>query len=177
MRKILILGPTGSGKTTSANEIAKLLGVTAIALDDLFWDNQGNNWAKKRDEQARDLLLAQILSRPIWVIEGVYDKWLPDAFDQANVIVLLQMSRAVRWWRIIKRYIKQKTGYCTGKRDNLRSLINLLKWDIQYERDNLVRIKEKLKRADLAIKTRYISTGDDLTTFIRQFSNHDHPAA
>lgn len=168
MRKILILGPTGSGKTTLSRQLAEILGVPVTALDDLFWDNDGNNWMKKRDEKERSALLIQKLSSPAWVLEGVYDKWLLEAFDQADAIILLQLGRVVRWWRVIKRYVKQRMGYKTSKNDSLRSLVHLLQWDIEYEHNNMVRIREKLKRVDLIAKTHYISKQADLTAFLEQ---------
>ncbi len=112
-------------------------------LDDLQWDN-GAGYGTKRDPSERDALLAQLLSKDDWIIEGVYYAWRGRCFAEADRIYLLEVPRRVYRRRIIRRFIRRKLGLEPGKRETLKSLSALLQWADKYERVNLAEIKKIL---------------------------------
>ena len=112
-------------------------------LDDLQWDN-GAGYGTKRDPSERDALLAQLLSKDDWIIEGVCYAWCGRCFAEADRIYLLEVPRRVYRRRIIRRFIRRKLGLEPGKRETLKSLSALLQWADKYERVNLAEIKKIL---------------------------------
>ena len=48
-RRVIVIGNSGSGKTTVANRIGHLLSIPVMGLDAFHW--QGNSYGQKRDEQ------------------------------------------------------------------------------------------------------------------------------
>lgn len=80
------------------------------------------------------------------VIEGVYYSWRQQSFDEANKIYVLDMPRYLYKSRIIMRFIKRKLGIQQGKRETLKSIINLIKWTETFQNKNLKEIKTILDK-------------------------------
>ena len=89
--KIHIIGGSGSGKTYLAENLSKKYGIRHYDLDDLQWDNDADTYGVKRSKEERGELLEEILKEPEWIIEGVYYKWVSEAFAAADVIYVLNV--------------------------------------------------------------------------------------
>jgi adenylate kinase family enzyme len=68
MRRVSVVGSTGSGKTTFARALASILGVPGVELDALNW---GPNWTPVDDATFRQRVDAET-SGEAWVVDGNY---------------------------------------------------------------------------------------------------------
>lgn len=141
-RKIHIIGGPGSGKSRIARKLATLCNISAYDLDDIFWDRLANDYATKAREEDRNAALSKILKKKSWIIEGVYYRWLSQAFRDADLIIVLTTSKWIRHWRIIRRFIKRKLGIIPSKKETLRDFWELVKWNQKFDSDNLMRIRK-----------------------------------
>lgn len=144
--KIHIIGGSGTGKSYLAHILSKKYNIPHFDLDDLQWDNISNKYGVKMNVDRRNLLLQQILEKENWIIEGVYYKWCLQCFEDADIIYILEVPRKIYRFRIIKRFIKRKLGIEKGKKENLKSLKNLLKWTDKFQTVNMVEIKSILQK-------------------------------
>ena len=142
--KIHIIGGPGSGKTFLAEKLSKELGISHFDLDDLQWDNKSASYGVKRSPGERDRLLNEVLSHNDWIIEGVYYSWCQQCFADADRIYVLNVPRYKYRYRIIRRFVRRKLGLEKGKKENLKSLRELLKWADKYQKVNLVEIRKLL---------------------------------
>ena len=144
--RIHIIGCSGSGKSYLADKLSEKYNIPHFDLDDLQWDNNAEHYGVKMPEEKRDAMLREIVSGPDWIVEGVYYKWVLDSFDTADLIYVLDMPRRLYRRRIILRFIKRKLGLAEGKKESLKSLINLLKWTKKFQNENMPKIKEILEK-------------------------------
>jgi len=72
--RILVVGVTGAGKTTTAKKISEITGHVHIELDELFW---GPGWEPRPDEVFRESVLTA-LAGGRWVACGNYHGKLND---------------------------------------------------------------------------------------------------
>lgn len=140
--KIHIIGSSGSGKTYLSKRLSQKYGIPAYALDDLFWDNDG--YSGKRDPDSRNAMLAEILQKNDWIIEGVQYAWVGRSFEEADIIYLLEPPAYLCRMRIVRRFITRKYCGTARKNESLKALMELLKWTKKFYGVNLPKIKDTL---------------------------------
>jgi adenylate kinase family enzyme len=88
-QRTVIIGNTGSGKSTVAKRLAARRHVRAIDLDSLHWEDE--SYDRKRDEAEASRLVVEVAAKPRWIIEGVYG-WLASvAIPRATALVWLDL--------------------------------------------------------------------------------------
>ncbi len=136
--RIVVVGSTGSGKTTLARELAHLHGVAHVELDALNWDP---NWTQAPAEVFRQRVAAALEGREGWVVDGNYSRARDLVWPRATHIVWLDFPlRIVLWrlfWRTLRRWWRQEELW-NGNRerfsDNFLSKDSLFLWAIQTHR-------------------------------------------
>lgn len=140
--RIYIVGPVSSGKTTLAKKLSDALNIPCQSLDEVVHiPDKSSPWGnRRRQAEERDELFHSVIQQPKWIIEDVGRPCFEMGFGEADTIILLEVSRKTRNYRIIKRWIKQRLGiekciYNPG----LRMLKSMLKWSKGYDegKDNL----------------------------------------
>ncbi|MDZ4277220.1 MAG: topology modulation protein [Erythrobacter sp.] len=101
MRRVLIIGPCGSGKSTLARELAPLLGLPLIHMDQLGWQ-AGWVETQKAELHAR---LAEAVAQDEWLIEGNYGSTLLPRLERADTVIYLDFPITLCLWRLIRRIV------------------------------------------------------------------------
>lgn len=119
--RIMICGPSNSGKSTLAVALAKKLGAEAFHVD-LFRHQPDTNWVQRPDNEFAALHDAAIL-RDRWVMDGNYSSLMPQRFARATGIIFLHDSRWANFRRYLWRTLFQKRsrpGSLAGDRDSIK---------------------------------------------------------
>ncbi len=103
LRRIAVVGTSGSGKTTFAKEIARLLGLSHVELDALNW---GPNWTEAPVDVFRERV-AEALRGPEWVVDGNYSRVRDLVWGKADTLVWLDYPLRVILWRVISRSLRR----------------------------------------------------------------------
>ena len=121
MRKISVTATTsGNGKTTVGRELARRLDVPFVELDALV---HGPNWTETPDEELRRLL-EPTLAGDGWVIDGGYRGKIGNVvWEQADVIVWIDLPLHVWMPRLLRRTVRRLHGQeelWNGNRETIR---------------------------------------------------------
>lgn len=101
MRKVLVIGSSGAGKSVFAARLAKRTGLPLIHLDALYWKP---GWIQTpKDEWLRTV--DGLLARDAWVMDGNYAGTLDRRLSVCDTAIFLDLPRTVCLWRAIKRRI------------------------------------------------------------------------
>jgi len=102
MKRILVIGCSGAGKTTLSQELGRHLRFPVHHLDRLWWRP---GWAHVSREDF-DAGLAEILNTDRWIIDGDYNRTLPERLKYADTVILLDYSRSLCLYRALKRIMR-----------------------------------------------------------------------
>ena len=101
-KRIVILGITGSGKTTLAHKLSEELGIPHIQLDTLYW---GPNWKKNPTEIFR-ASVEKALEQESWIIDGNGGSARDIIWPKAELAIWLDFPIPVIFYRLLKRTLK-----------------------------------------------------------------------
>ena len=99
MRRVLIVGSPGAGKSTLAQKLAARTGLPLIHLDDLYW-NPG--WVKV-EAAVWQQRLAEALAQERWILDGNFSTTLRERALHADQVVFLRPPRLLCLWRAFWR--------------------------------------------------------------------------
>ncbi len=90
MKRVNVVGSSGSGKTTFGRRLAEALGAPFIEMDALFWRP---GWTQTPDE-AFFPILRDALRGDTWVVDGNYTRTVPIKWARADTVVWLDYGFA-----------------------------------------------------------------------------------
>lgn len=102
MKKIILIGCPGSGKSTMALRLHEITALPVVHLDRLWW-LPGWQHATREDF---DRKLLQELEKPEWIMDGDFSRTLPKRLEYSDTVVFLDYPRRVCLWGVLKRVIR-----------------------------------------------------------------------
>ncbi|MEO8514171.1 MAG: adenylate kinase [Ignavibacteria bacterium] len=98
-KKIVIVGSSGSGKTTFAGRLSQLTKIKQYEIDSMFWKP---NWVQTGDEEFRGLV-GDVTCRDEWIIDGNYRRVQDLTVGRANTVIWLDMNLPRIMYRVTLR--------------------------------------------------------------------------
>jgi adenylate kinase family enzyme len=144
MKKILVIGSGGAGKSIFSRRLGEKTGIEVIHLDKLYWCA---GWLEPpKDEWRRTVETA--VNGDEWIMDGNFGGTMEMRLAACDTAIFLEMPRTVCLYRILKRWLTYRntnrpdmTEGCNEKID-----FEFLKWIWEYPKKNRPAVEEKLKR-------------------------------
>lgn len=142
-RRILCFGATGSGKSTMASELSRVLQLPLTLVDDLCWEA---NWVQAPAE-VQDAHIISALHADSYVIDSVYRRHNAIALDRVDVVVALDYPRLISLARLIRRTarrIRTRELVCNGNVETLGRALgrdSIVLWHFRSWRSKRVRMR------------------------------------
>ncbi|MGA2442032.1 MAG: adenylate kinase [Tepidisphaeraceae bacterium] len=103
MRRVVVVGASGSGKSVLAEELATRLAVRHVDLDALHW---GPNWTPTPTEILRSRVEAAIAGDG-WTLSGNYLKLRDSIWPRADTFIWLDYPMPVVIGRVVRRSVRR----------------------------------------------------------------------
>ena len=102
MRRILVIGSGGAGKSTLAARLGARLGLPVIHLDAHFWRP---GWVETPAAEWREVVTA-LTARDAWVMDGNYGGTLDLRLAACDAVIFLDLPRVVCVAGIVGRWLR-----------------------------------------------------------------------
>lgn len=101
MRRVVVVGPGASGKSTLAARLGEIMGLPVVELDTIFW--RDGLVATPREEWIK--IQRKLVARDAWILDGdlgPYDS-IEVRLAAADAVIFLDLSVWKCAWRAIRR--------------------------------------------------------------------------
>lgn len=106
MKRVVILGIPGAGKSTFARELGEKLDLPVYHLDRYFWRP---GW-KASSQDEFDQTLRELMTRDDWIMDGNYRRTIPLRLERADTAIHLDLPRRTALRRVVKRIATYRHG-------------------------------------------------------------------
>ncbi len=123
MRRIVIVGVTGSGKTTLAKMLSEKLRLDFSDLDELCWLP---GWQERPLDEFRRLT-NETTQKPAWIISGNGGRVRDVYWPRADTLVWIDYSFSQVFWQLLNRSIRRiinKQVVCNGNTESWQRFFN-----------------------------------------------------
>jgi adenylate kinase family enzyme len=136
MRRILVAGVSGVGKTTLANRISRATGIPHTEIDAL---QHGENWTP-RETFAHDV--ERFTREEQWITEWQYREVRPLLAERADTLVWLDLPTSLTMSRVIRRTFRRRVRREELWNGNIEGPL----WTFFTERDHIIRWAWRTRR-------------------------------
>ena len=164
MKRVLVIGAGGSGKSTFARQLGDLLDIEVKHLDKLFWRA---GWQETpKDEWLRTV--KELTSKECWILDGNYGGTLEVRMQQCDTIIFLDMSRFLCLWRIAKRRLLYREGSRPDMAEGCPEQLNweFVRWVWSYSRRSRPKIVKLLREHSETKQIVWLRSRADVKKFL-----------
>ena len=133
MKRIVIIGCGGAGKSTLAQQLGEKTGLTVVHLDKLFWTP---GWVSRAPEEF-DPLVNRELEKEGWIMDGNFNRTMPQRLERCDTVIYLDFSRFACLCgvagRVLTTYGQVRPDMGEGCPERID--LDFLKWVWNYNRD------------------------------------------
>ncbi|HJS52811.1 MAG TPA: DNA topology modulation protein [Pyrinomonadaceae bacterium] len=167
MKRVIVIGSGGAGKSTFARRLGEVTGLPVIHLDSHFWRP---NWEPTPKDEWK-AKVEELIKGETWIIDGNFGSTRELRMQAADTIIMLDLPRRVCMYRAIKRailyYGKKRPDMgegCTEKID-----LEFLLWIWNYPKQGKLRAFEEFERQT---NKRLITLKDsrDIESFLKEIA-------
>jgi adenylate kinase family enzyme len=164
MRKVLVIGSGGAGKSTFAKRLGARLNIKVIHLDSIYWkpgwvETPKTEWLKT---------VEQLLKRESWIMDGNYSGTLELRLQSCDTVIFLDLPRIVCLWRVMKRLLRYWHRSRPDMADECREKFNLefMRWVWGYPQRTRPKVLARLKEPSQRKKIIFLRSQAEVEKFL-----------
>lgn len=166
MRRVLVIGPGGAGKSTFSRRLGELLDIEVIHLDVQHWLP---GWTEPpKDEWARRV--AELVRGDEWIMDGNFSGTLEVRLAACDTIVFLDLPRTLCVWRALKRLVMYREGQRPDMAEGCAESFDpkFLKWIWDYPRRTRPKVLRLLEENSRAKSVHRLRSRAEVEGFLRE---------
>lgn len=162
MKRILVIGCPGAGKSTFARALRDRLNLPLYHLDMLFWN--ADKTTVSRDEFDRKL--AKILQKDEWIVDGNYNRTLETRLKRCDTVFFLDFPKEVCLEGIKKRVGTKREDMPFVETQIDGELLRLVENFEKDSRPKIIELLQKNKSSDVKI----FNSREEMSRFLQNIS-------
>lgn len=165
MKKILVIGSGGAGKSTFAKRLGELLKINVIHLDRLYWKP---GWVEPpKDEWAATV--EEIINRDAWIMDGNYSGTLERRLAACDTVIFLDLPPHICIWRVFKRVMQYRhtTRPDMAEGCHERFSLQFLLWVWSYRRRSRPKIIRLLKGHENRVQIIWLRSTAEVNQYLQ----------
>ena len=143
MKRILVIGSGGAGKSTFARRVGERLGLKVLHLDAFYWRP---GWVETPKDEWR-LKVEEMCAGESWVMDGNYSDTLDVRLAACDAVIFLDLPRTLCLWRVVKRALiyrgTSRPDVAEGCHENLNMEFFLWVWN--YPKHSKTKVLSRLE--------------------------------
>lgn len=147
MRKIIVIGCPGSGKSTFSRALHKITGIALYHLDMMYW-NKDKTVVEKSVFLKR---LSEALKNNEWIIDGNYGSTMEMRIKQCDTVIFLDFPTDICIEGIRQRQGKQRSDMPWIESDEDAEFIEFVKNYNMQSRPKVIKLLQKYSNKNIII--------------------------
>ena len=171
MKKVIVIGCGGAGKTTFSRQLGAILQLPIIHLDSHFWlpgweAVPGEQWKKK---------VQGLIQQPAWIMDGNYGGTLDERISASDTIVFLDIGR----FRCLHNVVRRRIKYAGTNRPELaegnqeRLSWSFILWIWTYRRTRRPGILQRLSKERVKKQVLIFHTYKEINAFLKKLESEN----
>lgn len=163
MKRVLVIGSGGAGKSTFSRRLSRLLNIEVIHLDMLYWKP---GWIETPKPEWRKLV-EELVKRDSWIIDGNYSGTFDIRFDACDTVIFLDISRLLCIWRVLKRVMLYRSRGRPDMAEGCPEKVNLefVRWIWDYPKRTRPKVLKLLKESRQSKNVIWLRKQADIESF------------
>lgn len=164
MKRVLVIGSGGSGKSTFARRLGERLKIEVKHLDRFYWRP---GWTKPAPEDWVQTV-TDLVNGEKWIIDGNFGGTLDLRVRYCDTIVFLDMPRLLCVWRVTKRRLLYRNRARPDMSEGCHEKLDLefLDWVWGYSRRSRPKIVKMLRENSEIKKIVWLRSNADVERFL-----------
>jgi adenylate kinase family enzyme len=144
MRRVAVVGPGGSGKSSFARELGNRTGLPVVHLDHHYWKP---GWVETPRDQWRACQRA-LFAADRWIADGNYGGTFDERFERADTVIVITRNRFACIAGALRRSMLNHGTAVQAEGCPERFQLSFYRWIWNYQRDSRPRLDAALGRHD-----------------------------
>jgi adenylate kinase family enzyme len=168
MKKVLVIGSGGAGKSILASRLGGLLKIPVLHLDRFYWrsgwiEPPKDQWVKTVDG---------LLRQDAWIMDGNYSGTLAMRVDASDTVIFLDLPRVLCVWRVLKRALIYRNDVRPDMAEGCREKLNweFISWVWNYSTRSRPKIMQLLRSNSERKKIVWLRSSSEVESFLARLA-------